>query len=133
MPGQLFGYGRSDRSSKLIRGFESETPAGFRSRRGFGHDPAPVTPDNALFASYKTPRVHHASNKNARTRCNAWEPFTLCSAVFVATNFIVGRLTASVIASASRKSFFCPLEYGRTYFAGIRRASCPSICSLRLR
>jgi hypothetical protein len=26
-----------------------------------------------------------------------------------------------------------PFEYGRTYFAGIRRASCPSICSLRLR
>jgi len=26
------------------------------------------------------------------------------------------------VASASRKSFFCPLEYGRTYFAGIRRA-----------
>ena|SRR5215471_19950676 len=61
MPGQLFGYGRSDRSSKLIRGCESETPAGFRSRRGFGHDPAPVTPDNALFASYKTSRVHHAT------------------------------------------------------------------------
>ena len=29
------------------------------------------------------------------------------------TNFIVGRCTASAIASASRKSFFCPLEYGR--------------------
>jgi len=28
----------------------------------------------------------------------------------VATNFIVGRCTASAIASASRKSFFCPLE-----------------------
>src|SRR5690242_1095265 len=66
MPGQLFGYGRSDRSSKLIRGFESETPAGFRSRRGFGHDPAPVTPDNALFASYKTPRVHHAARRRGR-------------------------------------------------------------------
>jgi hypothetical protein len=51
----------SNKRSKLIRGFESETPAGFRSRRGFGHDPAPVTPDNALFASYKTPRVHHAA------------------------------------------------------------------------
>src|SRR5262245_64678725 len=63
MPGQLFGYGRSDRSSKLIRGLESETPAGFRARRGFGHDPAPVTPDNALFASYKTPRVHHAARR----------------------------------------------------------------------
>jgi hypothetical protein len=28
---------------------------------------------------------------------------------------------------------FCPFEYGRTYFAGISRASCPSIRSLRLR
>src|SRR5262245_13341344 len=56
MPGQLFGYGRSDRSSKLIRGLESETPAGFRARRGFGHDPAPVTPDNALFFSRHTKR-----------------------------------------------------------------------------
>jgi hypothetical protein len=30
--------------------------------------------------------------------------------VLVATNFIVGRWTASAIASASRKSFFCPFE-----------------------
>jgi hypothetical protein len=28
--------------------------AGFQSRLGFGHDPAPVTPHNALFATYKT-------------------------------------------------------------------------------
>jgi glycine/D-amino acid oxidase-like deaminating enzyme len=31
--------------------------------------------------------------------------------------------TASAIASASRKSFFYPLPYGRTYLAGISRAS----------
>ena len=31
---------------------------------------------------------------------------------------MVGRCTASVIASASRKLFFSPFEYGRTYFAG---------------
>jgi hypothetical protein len=30
--------------------------------------------------------------------------------VLVATNFIVGRCTASAIASASRKSFFCHFE-----------------------
>ena len=41
----------------------------------------------------------------------------------VLINFIVGRCTASAIASASRKSFFYPFEYGRTYFAGISRAS----------
>src|SRR5262249_16598800 len=34
VPWQLFGYGRSDRSTKLTRGLISETPAGFRSRRG---------------------------------------------------------------------------------------------------
>src|SRR5450432_934922 len=41
----------------------------------------------------------------SRTRCSACS----CSAVLVATNFIVGRCTASAIASASLKSFFCPL------------------------
>jgi putative tryptophan/tyrosine transport system substrate-binding protein len=53
VPGQLFGYGRSDRSSKLTRGLGSEKAAGSRSRRGFGHDPAPVSAHNALFPSYK--------------------------------------------------------------------------------
>ena len=40
-----------------------------------------------------------------------------------------GRWTASAIASASRKSFFCPLRYGLTYFAGMSRASWPIECS----
>src|SRR5262249_5632662 len=49
---QLFGYGRSDRSTKLTRGLISETPAGFRSRRGLNYDDsAPVTPHNAPFIS----------------------------------------------------------------------------------
>jgi hypothetical protein len=43
-PRQLFGYGRSDWSSKLTRGFGSEAPAGFRSRRGDGHDRTHVAP-----------------------------------------------------------------------------------------
>jgi len=50
---QLFGYGRSDRSSKLIRGLGSKKAADFRSRRGDGHDRIPVTPHNVLFPSYK--------------------------------------------------------------------------------
>ena len=45
---------------------------------------------------------------------------------FVGTNRIRGRCTASPIASASRKSFFCPLRKGFTYWAGISRASWPS-------
>jgi tetratricopeptide (TPR) repeat protein len=53
VPRQLFGYGRSDRSSTLIGGLGSKARAGFRSRRGDGHDRIPVTPHNALFASYK--------------------------------------------------------------------------------
>jgi hypothetical protein len=53
VPRQLSGCGRSDRSSKLTGGLESETTAGFRSRRRDGHDQIPVTPHNALFASYK--------------------------------------------------------------------------------
>ena len=37
-----------------------EAAAGFQSRLGFGR-PAPVTPDNALFATYKAAGVHHAA------------------------------------------------------------------------
>src|SRR6266700_5437709 len=50
--------GRSDWSSKLTRGFGSEAPAGFRSRRGDGHDRTPIAPQNAPFPTYKAPRVH---------------------------------------------------------------------------
>jgi hypothetical protein len=42
---QLFGFGRNDGSSKLIRGLRSKTAAGFRSRRGLCHErpPSPLT------------------------------------------------------------------------------------------
>src|SRR6266581_273733 len=60
---QLFGYGRSDRSSKLIRGLGSEAAAGFRSRRGRYREPTPVIPHYAPFASYKAARVHHAARR----------------------------------------------------------------------
>ena len=55
MPTQRFGFGRSDRSSKFTGGLGSKTPTGLWSRRGDGHDRIPITPHNALFASYKTP------------------------------------------------------------------------------
>jgi hypothetical protein len=45
----------------------------------------------------------------------------------------LGGDKTSAIALASRKSFFCPFEKGRTYFAGISRASLPKPLSLRLR
>jgi hypothetical protein len=60
---QLFGYGRSDWGSKLIRGLTSETAAGFPSLRRSGYDPTPVTPHNAPFPTYKTARVHHAARR----------------------------------------------------------------------
>ncbi len=60
---ELFGYGRSDRSSKLIRGLGSEAAAGFRSRRGRYREPTPVIPHYAPFASYKAARVHHADRR----------------------------------------------------------------------
>src|SRR5215211_1223428 len=57
---QLFGYGRSDRSSKAIRGIASETAAGVRSRREMSNDDnsSPVSSHNAPFPSYKTARFH---------------------------------------------------------------------------
>jgi len=38
-----------------VCGFESKAPAGFRSRRGDGHDRTPVAPQNAAFPTYKAP------------------------------------------------------------------------------
>ena len=60
MPWQLCGYGRSDWSTKLIRGLTSEAPAGFRSRRGPSHDSTLVTPHNAPFSTYKACFAHFA-------------------------------------------------------------------------
>src|SRR5262249_60578345 len=60
VPWQLCGYGRSDWSTKLIRGLTSEAAAGFRSRRGSSHDSTLVTPHNAPFSTYKEAGVHRA-------------------------------------------------------------------------
>jgi hypothetical protein len=50
--------------------------------------------------------------------------------VLSGTNRMVGRWTASPIASASSRSFFCDLTNGFTYWGGIRRTSCP--CAIRI-
>src|SRR5262249_24115064 len=68
-PWQLCGYGRSDWSTKLIRGLTSEAAAGFRSRRGPSHDSTLATPHNAPFSTYKAARVHIAARR--RDRCVA--------------------------------------------------------------
>jgi hypothetical protein len=63
VPWQLCGYGRSDRSTKLIRGLTSEAAAGFRSRRGPTHDSTLVTPHNAPFSTYKAALIHYAAHR----------------------------------------------------------------------
>src|SRR5262249_7440964 len=63
IPRQLFGYGRSDRSSKLTRGLRSKAAADFRSRQRRSREPTPATSQYALFASYKAARVHHAARR----------------------------------------------------------------------
>lgn len=62
-----------------------------------------VTPACELDCSKSLPGLQNS----AQGPCSACR--SSCSAVLVATNFIVGRCTASAIASASLKSFFCPL------------------------
>src|ERR1700739_680258 len=59
MPWQLSGNGRSDWSTKLIRGLKAEAAAGFQSRRERCREPTPVTPQYAAFPTYKAARVHY--------------------------------------------------------------------------
>src|SRR6516162_4945888 len=61
MPWQLSGNGRSDWSTKLIRGLKAEAAAGFQSRRERCREPTPVTPQYAAFSTYKAARAHYAS------------------------------------------------------------------------
>ncbi|SUJ13143.1 Uncharacterised protein [Sphingomonas paucimobilis] len=64
-----------------------------------------------------------------RTRCSIIAP--CCSGDLMLTKRIVGRVTASQIASASAASFLPRLTYGFTYCAGISFTSCPSKTSSR--
>src|SRR5215813_13983061 len=57
MPWQLSGNGRSDWSTKLIRGLKAEAAAGFQSRRERCSEPTPATPQYAAFSTYKAARV----------------------------------------------------------------------------
>src|SRR5262252_8489308 len=63
----------------------------------------------------------------SRTRWRACK--SSCSTVFVATNFMVGRCTASAIGSASWKSFFCPFEYPTAKASGDLAIADPEINS----
>jgi hypothetical protein len=62
-----------------------------------------------------------------RTRCIAssacWATF------FTATKRMLGRDTASQIASASAASFLLAFTYGLTNWGAIKRTVCPNPCS----
>src|SRR5215467_1694272 len=64
MPWQLSGNGRSDWSTKLIRGLKAEAAAGFQSRRERCSEPTPATPQYAAFSTYKAARVHQTSGRD---------------------------------------------------------------------
>ena len=67
--------------------------------------------------------------KRSRVR-NSIAPAWLAS-VLTATNRMVGRLAASLIASASATSFFCRFTYGLTKIGAISRTACPSLAASR--
>ena len=54
-----------------------------------------------------------------------------CSGLFTSTKRMLGRVTASQMASASAASFFCRFRYGFTYEGGISFTSWPSSVSRR--
>src|SRR5215472_14066660 len=68
MPWQLSGNGRSDWSTKLIRGLKAEAAAGFQSRRERCSEPTPATPQYAAFSTYKAARAYGAHANGVR-RC----------------------------------------------------------------
>jgi len=65
----------------------------------------------------------------ALVRCNMTT--ACCSGLFISTNRIVGRVTASQIAAASAASFFPRLTYAFTYDGGMSFTVWPSALSLR--
>src|SRR4029077_9673751 len=65
----------------------------------------------------------------SRARCSINWP--CCSADLIRTKRMVGRRTASQIASASAASFLLRLTQPFTSFAGIRRTSWPSFVNSR--
>ena len=66
---------------------------------------------------------------SSRARCSIRTD--CCSADFTAANRMVGRISASQIASASVASFLFVLTKGCTYCGGISRTACPSARSSR--
>ena len=64
--------------------------------------------------------------RTSRSRARCSIRTDCCSADFTAANRMVGRISASQIASASVASFLFVLTKGCTYCGGISRTACPS-------
>ena len=146
MPRQLFGCGRSDWSSKLIRGFGSEEAAGFRSRRGPTHESTPVASHYASLASYKEARRAtqkaseagagatrtsvEAAERNARTMQEALESGTKIasnlaerSAAQMARAFGIGGDTAQQATEQLSRNMECILQSGTILADGMQNVS----------
>src|SRR5262249_57118175 len=99
---QLCGYGRSDWSTKLIRGLTSEAAAGFRSRRGLNHDDsAPVTAHNAPFSTYKTARVHQTARRRGHNPRGHREEVMTSKAAMLRGRLVSRRSFVMTLAAAA--------------------------------
>src|SRR5215472_16126413 len=94
MPWQLSGNGRSGWSTKLIRGLKAEAAAGFQSRRERCREPTPVTPQYAVFSTYKAARVHHSHWRRSGplAACSPRAAFMKPTTGFAACALVVLRL-----------------------------------------
>src|SRR5258705_433298 len=120
----------SSRSCLSSRQKRTERPnAGLSSTSGNRLTSASRPTGHVTPRSSRNPRIWlitavRRPTRRVRSRWIAWR--SSCSIVFSGTNRIVGRWTASPIASASSRSFLCDLTNGFTYCGGISRTSCPS-------
>ena len=92
--------------------------------------PCAVTMPNSL----AWPRMALTSWVRCRTassRTPSAMVWACCSADLTGTKRMVGRLAASLMASASLRSFLLRLTKGLTYCGGIRRTVCPAACNTR--
>jgi hypothetical protein len=97
--------------------FDAETTAGAN------------TPNSEIWAWIAFEICARCRFSMSRTLCNIIK--LCCSGLFTATKRIVGRVTASQIASVSAASFFPRLTQGFKYRAGISFTSWPSAISSR--
>ena len=97
---QLSGYGRSDWSTKLIRGLIAKAAAGFQSRRGRRHESAPVTPHICCF-----PDIQGGASSS---RCSAARrPWPLAARAQLRKVYRIGVLeTTSVTLNAANIAAF---------------------------